>query len=70
MTTAVGVPKQLFKSKKKSFEKTGNTKRFFMNQNNATVVKTLLLALYHFNDKRNALIIESTIQYVITTKGS
>ena len=50
------------------FEKITNIKRSLLNQNNSIIVETLLLGSNGLNDEENAWIIESIIEYILTTK--
>ena len=55
---------KLLKSKKNSLWKIIS----LLNQNDSIIVESLLFGLIGLNDKQNASIIESTIEYVITTE--
>ena len=44
-----------------------NIKRSLLNQNDSIIVETLLFGSNGLNDEENACIIESTIEYIITT---
>ena len=50
------------------FQKISNTKRSLLNQNDSIIVETLLFGSTGLNDEENACIIESTIEYIITTE--
>ena len=54
--------------RKTLFEKISNIKRSLLNQNDSIIVETLLFASTGLNDEQNAWIIESTIEYIITTE--
>ena len=47
--------------------KISNIKRSLLNQNDSIVVETPLFGSNSLNDEENAWIIESTIEYIITT---
>ena len=49
-------------------DKISNLKRSLWNQNDSLIVETLLFGSNCLNDEENALIIESTIEYIITTE--
>ena len=59
---------KLLKLKKNISEKISNSKRSLLNENDAAIVETFLFGLNDLNDKDNVLIIESTIEYIITTE--
>ena len=50
------------------FEKIINIKRSLLNQNDSIIVETLFFRSNNLNDEENAWIIESTIEYIITTE--
>ena len=50
------------------FEKISNIKRSLLNQNDSIIVETLLFGSTSLNDEENAFILESTIEYIITTE--
>ena len=50
------------------FEKIINMKRSLLNQNDLTIVETLLFGSNGLNNEENAWIIESTIEYIISTE--
>ena len=55
-----------YSNKRKTlFKKISNIKCSLLNQNNWIIVETFLFGLNGLNDKENALIIESTIKYII-----
>ena len=54
--------------RKTLFEKIVNMKRSLLNQNDTIIVETLLLGSNGLNNEENAWIIESTIEYIITTE--
>ena len=54
--------------RKTLFEKISNIKRSLLNQNDSIIVETLLFGSTGLNDEENACIIESTIEYIITTE--
>ena len=54
--------------RKTLFGKIGNIKRSLLNQNDSIIVENLLFGSTGLNDEENACIIESTIEYVITTE--
>ena len=54
--------------RKTLFEKITNIKRSLLNQNDLVIVETLLFGSNGLNDEENAWIIESTTEYIITTK--
>ena len=54
--------------RKTLFEKIINMKRSLLNQNDSIMVETLLFGSNSLNDQENAWIIESTIEYIITTE--
>ena len=54
--------------RKTLFDKISNIKRYLLNQNDSIIVETLVFGSNGLNDEENALIIESTIEYIITTK--
>ena len=76
--TEVGILKQIFTSfshcsnysnqRKTLFENVSNIKRSLLNQNDSIIVETLLFVSNSLNDEENALKIESTIEYIITTE--
>ena len=54
--------------RKTLFEKIINMKRSLLNQNDSIIVETLLFGSNGLNDEETAWIIESTIEYIITTE--
>ena len=72
--TAVGISKQLLTSFftaqiaqiKTLFENISNIKCSLLNQNDSIIAETLLFGSNGLNDKENAWIIESTIEYIVT----
>ena len=54
--------------RKTLFEKISNMKRSLLNQSNSIMVETLLFGSTGLNEEENACIIESTIEYIITTE--
>ena len=54
--------------RKPLFEKISNIKHSSLNQNDSILVETLLFGSNGLNDEENACIIESTIEYIITTE--
>ena len=54
--------------RKTLFEKISSIKRSLLNQNDSIIVETILFGLTGLNDEENACIIESTIEYIITTE--
>ena len=54
--------------RKTLFKKFSNIKRSLLNQNDSTIVETLLFGSSGLNDEKNTCIIESTIEYIITTE--
>ena len=50
------------------FEKISNMKRSLLNQNDSIRIETLLFGTNGLDDDENAWIIESTIEYIITTE--
>ena len=54
--------------RKTLFEKISNIKSSLLNQNDSIIVETLLFGATGLNDEENACIIESTIEYIITTE--
>ena len=50
------------------FDKMNNIKHSLLNQNDSTIVETFLFGSNGLNDEENALTIESTSEYIITTK--
>ena len=54
--------------RKTLFEKISNIKRSLLNQNNSIIVETLFFGSTGLNNEENACIIESTIEYIITTE--
>ena len=54
--------------RKTLFEKIINMKRSLLSQNDSITVETLLFGSNGLNDEENAWIIESTIEYIITTE--
>ena len=60
---------KLLKSKKNpSLTKISNIKGSLLNQNDVTVVETFISGSNDFIDKENALINESTFEYIIATE--
>ena len=57
-----------FNQRKTLFEKIINMKRSLLNQNDSIIAETLLFRSNGLNDEENAWIIESTIEYIITTE--
>ena len=54
--------------RKTLFEKISSIKRSLLNQNDSIIVETLLFGSTGLNDKENACVIESAIEYIITTE--
>ena len=54
--------------RKTIFEKISNIRCSLLNQNDSIIVETLLFGLNALNDEENAWIMESTIEYIITTE--
>ena len=54
--------------RKTLFEKIINIKRSLLNQNDSIIVETLLFGSNGLNGEKNTWIIESTIEYIITTE--
>ena len=54
--------------RKTLFDKISNVKRSLLNQKYATVVETFLFGLSGLNDRENVLIIESTIDCIVTSE--
>ena len=54
--------------RKTIFEKVISMKRSFLNQNDSILAETLLFASNDLSDDENAWIIESTIEFIITTE--
>ena len=58
-----------YSNKRKTlFHKISNTKRSLLNQSDVTIVEALFFGSNSLNNKENALIIESIIEYIITTE--
>ena len=56
---------KLLKSKKTLFDKISNINGSLLNQNNSIIIETLIFELNGLNDEENALMLESTIEYII-----
>ena len=62
---------QITQIKKKTlFDKISNIKRSLLNQNDSIIVETFFFVSNGFSDEENTLIIESIIEYIITTERS
>ena len=60
---------QITQIKKKTlFDKISNIKRSLLNQNDSIIVETFFFVSIGFGDEENTLIIESIIEYIITTE--
>ena len=49
-------------------EKISNIKRSLLNQKDSIIVETLLFGSNGLNDEENAWIIQSTVEYIVTTE--
>ena len=54
--------------RKTIFEKISNIKPFLLNQNDSVMAETLIFRSTGLNDEENACVIESTVEYIITTE--
>ena len=60
---------QITQIKKKTlFDKISNIKRSLLNQNDSIIVETFFFVSIGFSDEENTLIIETIIEYIITTE--